>query len=373
MDKKKFPISKKQSLLSKISEKLSINKQNNIRKNQDNNFDFENLDTFIHIPKKNRKKNPASLYYMGSEEKENSNKKKTSNIINIVNNLKGKKDSLLKLNINQYDIKCYLPKANLNNLNDNNNNKKNYEKKESRKSSNSLCRTASLNISKKSNNNLDVDIINFQRKNEEKNFDEKKLRRQILHKVKSYNEIQDNLQFGKRPKLKNSEENFQEDNKDKLSNNSYDIGSDKIIFRQMNINTINSNDTLCSKETISDKSNSIDNELINSENENLNSSEGSNFTMNEQKGRKLRNKWFRIGETEKIEHMQTDNSNLDLSDSRLNNTNGFAITLPDKDLESDNNDEYDNMNFEEMNDNDNNMEFESEDRDNNNSKIDYGK
>ena len=96
-------------------------------------------------------------------------------------------------------------------------------------------------------------------------YNEKKLKRQILHKVKSFHEIQDKLLFGKRPNLKLSSS----ENQGNSNNNSYDIGNDRIKFRQININESYTFDDSSISETDGTNSETLNenNELLNEINE----------------------------------------------------------------------------------------------------------
>lgn len=165
------------------------------------------------------------------KKKKFSNNKQSSNIINIVNNVNGNQDKInnigLKVNINRYDIKCYIPpkKNNIGNMNLNRNLE---DYNNSSKSSEEYSMEVPIEKLKRMNskNEMQVDIINFSKKSTKRITDkqkkkeddleiDKKIKRQILHKIKSLNNIYKTDMNGNRPML-DSDLDEEEDNRMKL-------------------------------------------------------------------------------------------------------------------------------------------------------------
>jgi len=193
-----------------------------------NVYDVNYGNRFLKIPKLKHRRgnksldNSSNLSNTGNDSpkcEKNNFKKKNSNIINIVNNVNGHKDKNnkigLKVNINRYDIKYYVPQKCDEQI------KKIKEKSESEnetsKSSQEIYFNNQLeNSDFKSNdindkNGINVDIINFSRKSTNKIKDkerskedikkEKKIRGKILNKIKSLNNVYCMEMGNHRPKL----------------------------------------------------------------------------------------------------------------------------------------------------------------------------
>ena len=160
------------------------------------------------------------------EIKNDDNKNRSNNIINIVNNVNpniDKNNIGLKVNINQYDIMYYIPKKKKDNKNELS---ENYE---SSKTSIDNITDRDMGIYGNSNkgeiridgkNGLNVDIINFKNNNKNKKKIkerskeelqlEQKIKKSILKKIKSLNYLYKNGLNLNRPRL----------NKNDSSNNS---------------------------------------------------------------------------------------------------------------------------------------------------------
>lgn len=165
-------------------------------------------------------------------------KKKSNNIINIVNNVNGNHDKNnknigLKVNINRYDIKCYIPpkkKHSKNQTMDGNTDCYNDSSKSSQEIlinnhiEDSEYRSNNENINNENQNGINVDIINFSRKTtkkinekqkekEEKEI-EKRIKRHILNKIKSLNNLYKIDLIDNRPKLnlESSDSSINEEN-----------------------------------------------------------------------------------------------------------------------------------------------------------------
>lgn len=222
------------------SRKDQSNKFNSTNSEYDSNF---NNNKYLKIPRiQNRRGNMAledSSNYSNnkneSQSKERNSKfkkKKSNNIINIVNNVNGHNDKNnnigLKVNINRYDIKCYIPSKKKNNDKNISGGANLNFSNDSSKSSQEIIINNSIRNSDYRNNNgdenknngINVDIINFSRKGTKKIADnnkqiypgktnandedvaiERKLRRQILHKIKSMNNLYRTDMLYNRPKL----------------------------------------------------------------------------------------------------------------------------------------------------------------------------
>ncbi len=249
-----------------IEEKKKHLNSNNIYKNMytDNEGTSnkrKSTDKYLKIPRiRNRRGNVQledSSVYSNTKNDSQSNECKSgklkspnsNNIINIVNNVNGRKDKNnnigLKVNINRYDIKCYIPPnkkntdknnsgvVNINSSNDN----------DSSKSSHEII----INDENK-NKGINVDIINFSRKGTKKTLDnsnknnlkakekdeialEKNQRRKILHRIKSMNNLYRVDKINGRLKLES----------DSFDSNDPENAHQKVLFKRLMSKEINFN------------------------------------------------------------------------------------------------------------------------------------
>lgn len=272
-------------------------------------------------------------------------KKKSNNIINIVNNVNGHNDKNnnigLKVNINRYDIKYYIPPKK-------NNGDKNKNSEKNLISSNDSSKTSQeiiidndfVNSDYRSNNGdkkngINVDIINFSRRNTKKISDknnqkqknkedidiEKRLRRQILHKIKSMNNLCKTDFMYNRPKLElDSQDSYDSDNKPKVCFR-------KFMSKEINFN----NDRTDSKDRFdkidfnnyfneNDSRSNIDNKNRNIGNKNYVNSRNSN-SISTKKISNTNNTSVEKFELNFINNTKNNNLNTDYSDIFKSNKN----------------------------------------------------
>lgn len=129
-----------------------------------------------------------------AKNKKISNNKQSSNIINIVNNVNGNQEKNnnigLKVNINRYDIKCYIPPKKNNNGNmilDRNLSVYNNSSKSSEEDSMDVTIEKLKKMNSK--NEMQVDIINFSKKSTKRISDKQKKKKKTKKSIKKSKDI----------------------------------------------------------------------------------------------------------------------------------------------------------------------------------------
>lgn len=302
------------------------------RHRSDNKLNTNNgEEIFLKIPRINlkHKKNKSCLEgnktdNYSTEEMKNRN----NNFIHIVNNLNRKNDKNnigLKVNINQYDIMYYIPNKNAKdkekeknddiniqpceldnksldnseNANLNTDDKISSEGetlKDSSKDTNVLApgdkKKLNLNINNNAGNNttndlnkkgINVDIIKISKKTKECTKEEiemeKRIRRHILHKIKSMNNIYKTDFFNNRPKLHRLESNSD----DSIENGNRKYKNKKIIKKFLSKEITDHINPLNINEDIDDEYNSNESFLINNDQKYPSSKFSSNISTGKNK------------------------------------------------------------------------------------------
>jgi len=299
-------------------------------------------DKRIHLINKKTISHPKNKNYFN--EKSNKfkiKKRKSNNIINIVNNVNGhpndkNKNTELKVNINSYDIKCFIPdhrKNITNKINFNNNLSKssqdtsnldtnfNQNDKQNRKKRSGLSiEITNLAMTSKNILSSDKDIKKkIKNQNTHHSFMEKKLKMQILKKLKSFNDLFHSNKYNNRPNLEYDNDINEEDGKN------LKIQNKRFLSKEINLNKYQNFDSEKNTEDNKSKDN-LNNFGFNNNKNNISCiiDNKNNFSKND-------NDWFRSSYSvmEKFDFNVLPNKDnlLKFSGNTLNNITKFSENI----------------------------------------------